>query len=272
MTKIISIVGGLQPSTPTIGTASDGGTGTSANVAFTPSTYIGKGTITYTATSSPGGFTGTSATSPISVTGLTTGTAYTFTVTGTTNYGVTSIASGSSNSVTPASPDSGVYYPISSIIVGSAGATSITFSSIPSTYTHLQIRATMVNASTNYSIKIRFNGDTSTNYSAHQITGTGSAVLAGAETSVDIALIGVGANNTSLYSAGMITDILDYANTNKYKTVRSFSGGDGNGSGQIKLVSAGWRSTSAITSIFINADGSTFNQYTSFALYGIKGA
>ena len=164
------------------------------------------------------------------------------------------------------------YESIATVTVGSGGSSSISFTSIPSTYTHLQIRATMINASNNYSIKIRFNSDTSTNYSAHQITGTGSAVLAGAESSVDIALIGVGANNTSLYSAGMVTDILDYANTNKYKTVRSLSGGDGNGSGQIKLCSAGWRSTSAITSIFINADGSTFNQYTHFALYGIKGA
>ena len=46
--------GGMKPTTPTIGTASDGGTGTTVSVAFTPSTYIGKSTITYTATSSPG--------------------------------------------------------------------------------------------------------------------------------------------------------------------------------------------------------------------------
>lgn len=149
-------------------------------------------------------------------------------------------------------------------------ASSITFSSIPQTYTHLQIRATMLNASNLYSIKIQFNGDTATNYSAHQITGTGSSVPVGAEANISIALIGVGAVNTSLYTAGLVSDILDYANTNKYKTVRTLSGGDGNGSGQVKFVSSGWRSTSAVSSIYINADGSTFNQYTHFALYGIK--
>lgn len=156
-----------------------------------------------------------------------------------------------------------------SVLTGTAS--SITFSSIPQTYTHLQIRATMLNASNLYSIKLQFNSDTATNYSCHQITGTGAAVPVGAETNVGIVLIGVGAVNTTSYTAGMVTDILDYTNTNKYKTVRSISGGDGNGSGQVKLCSANWRSTSAITSIYINADGSNFNQYTHFALYGIKG-
>jgi hypothetical protein len=154
----------------------------------------------------------------------------------------------------------------------SSSASSVTFSSIPATYTHLQIRATMLNASNLYSIKLRFNGDTATNYSAHQLYSTGAAVGAGGETSVDIGLIGIGAISTSLYTSAMITDILDYANTNKYKTVRSISGADGNGSGQTKFASINWRSTAAITSIYINADGSNFNQYTQFALYGIKGA
>ena len=164
------------------------------------------------------------------------------------------------------------YESIATVTVGSGGSASITFSSIPATYTHLQIRATMLNASNLYSIKLRFNGDTASNYSAHQLYATGSAAGAGAETSVDIGLIGIGAISTSLYTSAMITDILDYADTNKYKTVRSISGADGNGTGQTKFASVGWRSTSAVTSIFINADGSTFNQYTQFALYGIKGA
>jgi len=93
--------GGKKPTTPTIGTATAGNA--SATVAYTPSTYIGKGTITYTATSTPGSFTGTGA-SPITVSGLTNGTAYTFKVSGTTNYGVASDASAASNSITPTVP------------------------------------------------------------------------------------------------------------------------------------------------------------------------
>jgi hypothetical protein len=88
------------PGAPTIGTATAGNT--SASVAFTPSTDLGAGAITYTATSSPGGFTGTGS-SPITVSGLTNGTSYTFTVRASTPGG-TSPASGASNSVAPFEP------------------------------------------------------------------------------------------------------------------------------------------------------------------------
>jgi hypothetical protein len=92
--------GGMQPSTPIIGTATGGDS--SASVAFTPSTYIGKSSIVYRAISNPGGFSATNTTTPITVTGLSNGTAYTFTVRGETPYGVNSLSSAASNSVTPA--------------------------------------------------------------------------------------------------------------------------------------------------------------------------
>lgn len=102
---------GKKPTTPIIGTAVAGSL--SASVPFTASTYIGKETITYTATSNPGGVTGTSASSPITVSGLLGGTQYTFSVVGTTNYGVPSGASDFSNPVTPtgASPFFPPFFP-----------------------------------------------------------------------------------------------------------------------------------------------------------------
>jgi len=69
---------------------------------------------------------------------------------------------------------------------------------------------------------------------------------------------------------GFIVDILDYANTNKYKTVRSLNGNDANGSGSMNLSSNVWLSTAAITSLTLSSS-SDFRQYSSFALYGIKG-
>lgn len=88
------------PDAPTIGTATSAGA-TSASVTFTAPANDGGTAITgFTATSSPGGLTGTSASSPITVSGLTTGTAYTFTVTATNAVG-TGAASSASNSVTP---------------------------------------------------------------------------------------------------------------------------------------------------------------------------
>ena len=86
---------------PTIGTATAGAL--SASVAFTAPTYVGSGITGYTATSSPGGITGTGASSPVTVSGLTAGTAYTFTVTATTAAGQ-GPASAVSNSVTPTLP------------------------------------------------------------------------------------------------------------------------------------------------------------------------
>jgi hypothetical protein len=86
------------PQAPTIGTATSGSA--SASVAFTAGATGGSAITGYTVTSSPGGFTGTGASSPITVSGLTNGTAYTFTVTA-TNANGTSLASAASNSITP---------------------------------------------------------------------------------------------------------------------------------------------------------------------------
>jgi hypothetical protein len=271
---------GKKPTTPTIGTATDGGTGTSANVAFTASSYIGKGTITYTALSNPGSITGTGSASPIAVSGLTTGTAYTFTVKGDTNYGVASDYSAASNSVTPASPSS--YESISTVTVGAGGASSITFSSIPSTYTHLQIRMSARSDRANSGANTVFayaNGDeapsATTNYYSHYLAGDGSSASAGALSSANPGYgfyfgFAIGANATNNISPGVI-DILDYANTNKYKVSRSLAGTDNNGSGYLGLFSSVWSNTAAITSLKLVCYSYNFTQYSSFALYGIKG-
>jgi hypothetical protein len=91
-----------SPGAPTIGTATAGDT--SASVTFTAPANTGSAAITsYTVTSNPGGLTGTGASSPVTVSGLTNGTAYTFTVTA-TNAAGTGPASAASNSVTPSVP------------------------------------------------------------------------------------------------------------------------------------------------------------------------
>lgn len=112
------------PGAPTIGTASVA-SGTSASVTFTPPTDLGIGTITYTATSSPGGITGTGSSSPITVSGLTTGSSYTFTVTATTPGGV-SPSSAASNSITMAVQGQQAYTsPGTYTWVAPAGVTSV---------------------------------------------------------------------------------------------------------------------------------------------------
>jgi len=78
--------------------------------------------------------------------------------------------------------------------------------------------------------------------------------------------------NTASVFAAYVIDILDYANTNKYKTSRNLAGYDNNSGGRVSLNSGNWRNTNAITSITLTCRSDNFQQYSQFALYGIKGA
>lgn len=162
------------------------------------------------------------------------------------------------------------YESIAISTVGAGGASSVTFSSIPSTYTHLQIRAIAKAVNNDQGYFLQFNGDTATNYNTHYIYGDGSSAVAGANSTW--AGIDVAVTSSSNFS-GMVIDILDYANTNKNKTVRSLSGNDNNGSGYAFFGSGLWRNTNAITSITIKEllGSGNLSQYSHFALYGIKG-
>ena len=167
------------------------------------------------------------------------------------------------------------YESIATVTVGSGGQSTIEFTSIPSTYKHLQIRwicrdNRVGDASDSI---VRFNSDTGSNYSWHQLIGDGVSAASYATTSQTSARVGFQTGTTSgsnVFGATVI-DILDYANTNKYKTMRNLAGFDMNTNGSIALNSALWMSTSAITSIvFAPRLGSLYSQYTQFALYGIK--
>lgn len=164
----------------------------------------------------------------------------------------------------------GDYESIATTTVGAGGSGTITFSSIPSTYTHLQLR-TFTNNPTSLTNTTRFNSDSGANYSFHFLSGNGSSfeVSGGASTGA-IPNITYASTATNNFFTGVI-DILDYANTNKNKTVRSLTGWDTNGGGSIHLRSGAWYSTAAINSITITADAGSFSQYSSFALYGLKG-
>lgn len=174
----------------------------------------------------------------------------------------------------------GSYESIATQTVGAGGASSVTFSSIPSTYKHLQIRymarSTVSNVNDGYT-SIRFNGDgTNGNYYFyHVLQGDGASVTAGAGGTNAIIYSGVTAGNNAsanVFGVGVI-DILDYTSTNKYKYPRALSGMDNNGAGKVSLSSGLWFNTAAITSITIgaNAFGNNWTQYSTFALYGIKG-
>ena len=159
----------------------------------------------------------------------------------------------------------------------SSTASSVTFSSIPSTYTHLQIRyiAKTSRAAVNDYAKLEINADTTTsNYRSHTLNGDGGSAYAG--TTANAIEIGgfPGNTNADMFGIGVL-DFLDYANTNKYKTIRTLSGFNQNsastGTSWVGLDSGLWMSSSAITSIKITpGTGPNFVTYSQFALYGIK--
>jgi len=166
----------------------------------------------------------------------------------------------------------GAYESIATTTLGS-GTSTITFSSIPSTYTHLQIRVfaqETVSGAGFDNMNIYFQSDNASgNYAVHSLSGDGSTAFAQAATSRNTALIyNALSQNTSIFG-GAVIDILDYASVNKNKTIRALAGVDFNGSGRIGLSSGVWlNSSTAISSITLTA--SNFTTYSSFALYGIR--
>jgi len=212
--------------------------------------------------------------SPIQISGLSPQTSYTFTAQAVAPFGV-SAASSASSSV---SMYNGMTA-LATVLVGAGGASSILFSSIPSGYSHLQIRAISrtTAAATNSSWAVSFNSDTTgANYISHLLYGDGSSAgstsVSGSNGSVYTSNI-AGANAISGVFAASILDILDYSNTNKYKTSRLLTGWDNNGTGSpagyAEFDSGLWMSTAAITSITI-VTNNNFAQYSTFVLYGVK--
>jgi len=248
--------------TPTAGDAS-------VSVAFTASTPATGGLVQkYTAISSPDSITVSGSTSPVVVTGLTNGTAYTFTVAAANATG-NGVFSSASASTTPATQTS--FESISTVALSSSNGT-ITFSSIPSTYKHLQIRM-FATGSTTADAYIRFNNDSTATYFCHQMRGGGGGTAQGYSYATQNQMVitsNIGQSSTSFSAA--VCDVLDYQNTNKNKTIRSLNGYDLNGSGEAIFWSGAWNnSSSAVSRIDIIMSSGTFGSNSHFALYGIKG-
>lgn len=157
-------------------------------------------------------------------------------------------------------------------VTGTGSASTLSFTSIPSTYKHLQIRA-LNNDTTGYFVYAQFNSDTGNNYTIHQLYGDGSTVGVYGGANAGYIYAGVSGYGGTAYVAPFIMDILDYGSTTKNKTCRMLTGSDFNGTytGYIQVNSGVWLSTSAITRIDLKMTGN-FSTTATFALYGIKAA
>lgn len=157
----------------------------------------------------------------------------------------------------------------------SSNQTTVTFSSIPSTYTDLVFIFDPATVSAGRTLFMRFNGDTATNYSYTNLDGTGSAAASSRgsnSTSIQIESSNVGTAST-LNASNCIVHINNYSNATTYKTalcrINNAAGSSFPGVAQIVGL---WRSTSAITSISITTNADQQLSGAIFTLYGIKAA
>jgi hypothetical protein len=164
----------------------------------------------------------------------------------------------------------GDYESIQSYTIGTAQSV-VSFTSIPSTYKHLQIRVLYKNTTSQSNVRMTYNNDTAANYSWHELDGYGQpSPEAGGNANASFMSIILGASGTTNQAVG-ITDIIEYANTNIYKTCKTLTGADTNGGIDYILFRSGsWRNTNAITRIDLTASAGNFGQYSSIALYGIR--
>jgi hypothetical protein len=169
------------------------------------------------------------------------------------------------------------YVKIASVTVGSGGASTIAFSSIPATYTDLVVKlSSRQNLAQIYGVlNVQFNGTGGTAYSYRLIQGNGSSASSSNQTGVD-SIYGVfsdnGANSTASTFSNIEMYVPNYAGSN-FKSVSLDQVSENNATTAYAILNAGiWSNTSAITSITFATGGSgaSFVQYSTATLYGIK--
>lgn len=153
---------------------------------------------------------------------------------------------------------------------GNSSAISLTFSSIPQTYTDLVIVANSGTVSAG-NIQLQFNGDTGSNYTANILYATGSGSGAsGRYENLTQAYMGAGAISSPTTITTLATaNIMNYTNTTTFKSVISRYG---NAAGELNSFVSLWRNTAAITSIVLSSYSSAYLTGSTFTLYGIKAA
>jgi hypothetical protein len=168
------------------------------------------------------------------------------------------------------------YELVASNTVGSTPVTSVTFSSIPSTYTDLIVKmSTRTNDNVNNfnHVGIRFNGDAGTNYSVGIIRADGSSAISSGGGATQISA-SVGNGNLATANAFGFGEvyIFNYTGSNQ-KIVSSECFSESNETTVYSFMGGSiWQNSSAITSmtLFDHVLGNPFTQYSTFYLYGIK--
>lgn len=172
------------------------------------------------------------------------------------------------NSFSSGAPASDPAYELIATSFGTGASNTVTFSTIPAGYKHLQLRfSALVNTGNPY-MGIRLNGDSGANYAYHILLGTGSSVVSNGATAQTSAInFGFSAGMSAAIPTSGISDILDAFATTKNKTLRTLTGN----TSELVLTSGLWLNTSAVTSVSAFLQSGVFTTSTRFSLYGLKG-
>lgn len=160
------------------------------------------------------------------------------------------------------------FYKIASTTVGSGGASSIDFTSIPQTYTDLVIKMSVRHSSAVNWSYVNFNSSSST-YTKQNIIGTGSAVGAERNTNNEIFV-----TENSSFTSNVFANSEIYIPNYTSSIIKSFSVDsvtENNASTSYQTITAvSWNSTAAITSVTIYPISGNYAEYSTAVLYGIK--
>ena len=150
----------------------------------------------------------------------------------------------------------------------SSAASSITFNSIPGTFTDLRL-VIVCTTSAEANMCLQFNSDTGTNYSSTFLRGNGASATSARLTNWDSVILDTPTSTSTTVPHLFTADIFSYAGSTN-KTVLGTEAADRNGSGGVNGSVNLWRNTAAITSIKIYGSGANLNSGTTATLYGIK--
>jgi hypothetical protein len=167
----------------------------------------------------------------------------------------------------------GDFWSIASYTISNSTTATFDFNNIPQTYKHLQIRLFGQGLTSDDSV-IRFNNDSGTSYSWHELRGNRSnAGVSGTASLSNWSYIGrtpVASSGASYFGA-VVCDIPDYTITNRNKLFYSIEGVDLGSGGVVGTMSGIWSSNNAVTRLQIELQGGYWSPYSHCGLYGIKG-
>lgn len=162
------------------------------------------------------------------------------------------------------------YEPIATTTLGSAG--TVTFSSIPQTYTDLVVILAIAGVSSaGNDCGMQFNGDTTTNYTFTLMMGSGSSAVA-YRFSSNRAIIDGGYSGIYNGSSNAIANIMNYSNTTTYKTTIARGNSAGLTGAETTATVSLWKNTAAINQVKVMLNGANFATGTVVSLYGIAAA